>query len=102
MRIPHLAIPFELDRRGSARTVDQDTDGDVIQCVRALVESRPGDRQMVPRYGVDDLTFAPADAIGEDWVADVAAEFEPRATVNTTQRAVDGSGRTQITVEVGT
>lgn len=100
MRIPHLAVPFRLARDGSVATVDQDSDIELLQTVGVLIDTRPGDRQVVPDYGVDDLTFVPATDVDGEWVADAAAEWEPRATLAVTRTAVEQAGRTAVTVEV--
>lgn len=102
MRIPHLAVPFELDQRGHARTVDQESDEELLQSVRVLIETRPGERLIVPDYGVDDLAFVGPDDLGEEWLADAVADFEPRATVEIARTAIDESGRTEALVEVDT
>lgn len=100
MRIPHLSVPFEIDQRGHARTLDQDSDEEILQSVRVLIDTRPGERLIVPDYGVDDLAFVgPAD-IGEEWLADAVAEWEPRATVEVARTAINESGRTEALVEV--
>lgn len=100
MAIPHLAVPFALDGRGHARTVEQDTVTEVGQCVAVLLATRPGDRLVVPGYGIDDRTFDTADGIDDESIADAVAEWEPRVTVDITRAAIDRSGRLDITVEV--
>lgn len=92
----HLAVPFRLDPRGQAATLKQDSPAEVAQSVRILLDTRPGERLMVPDYGVDDLTFV--DAIDDGWVADAVQTWEPRATVDIVVGQI--SARTDVTVEV--
>lgn len=95
--IPHLRIPLQPGRRGFA-VVDQDTGEEVVQSVRVLLETRPGEALMAPRYGVDDPTFA-AGGIDDDLV-EAIRRFEPRATEATVRQAAAG-GRVDVTVEIG-
>lgn len=91
--VPHLAVPWRLDRSGRAAIVDQDTDAEVLQTIRVLLSTRPGERQAVPRYGVADPLFFDADEEPTlDELADAVAEWEPRATVELVDRAVDDLG----------
>lgn len=98
MRIPHLAVPFDLDRRGHARTVDQDSPAEILQNVGVLLSTRPGDRQALPQFGVEDRTFDQIDDV--EWLVDAVSEWEPRADVDVTVAAARQSGRFDITVEV--
>ena len=100
MFVPHFAVPFRIGRNGSAATVDQDSDEELLQTVGVLLETRPGERQVVPNYGVDDLTFSTADGITEEWVDDAVRRFEPRADGSVVSAAVDSSGRASVEVEV--
>jgi phage baseplate assembly protein W len=56
-----LAIPFRLTASGHPVMVDQDTADWRVQVVADLVATRPGERPMVPTYGVEDPTFAGLD-----------------------------------------
>lgn len=96
--IPHLAVPFRLDRRGAARTVEQDTGEDIVSCVRVLLDTRPGERAMVPDYGLADPTFGYLE-INDDVVEAVQA-FEPRATVDHVAMVIDETGNADVNVEL--
>lgn len=56
-----LSFPFRVDARGSlavARTPEQIAREAIID----LIECRPGDRVLVPRYGVGDYVFSTVNA----------------------------------------
>lgn len=98
--VEHFAVPFALDVRGHARTLEQDTPAEVVQCVVVLVGTRPGERLVVPTYGVDDLTFSTVDAVDDAFVSDAVAVFEPRAGVDIVRRVFADDARLNLTVEV--
>ena len=79
--IERLAMPIRLDpRTGRLATVEQDSDADIGQCIRAVFDTRPGDRWDVPDMGVIDDTFT-EQPLDVDTLVDVVSEFEPRAQV---------------------
>ena len=99
-RIPHLRVPFRIGRNGAAETVDQDTDVEVAQSIRVLLGTRPGERLVVPDYGLDDPTFLPVgEVLDASVVADLVARWEDRANVRHVRRAIDDSD-VAVTVEV--
>lgn len=51
-----LKWPLDLVN-GSFATVEQDSDEDITQCVKAILKHRPGDREDIPEMGVPDPTF---------------------------------------------
>lgn len=77
--VPHLAIPFAIGNDGTAVVNEQDTSVEIVQSVAMCVGSEPGQRLLVPNYGVPDATFA-----GVSTGAEVSAcgRWEPRATVS--------------------
>lgn len=92
----HFVVPFGLDGRGQVATFAQDSAAEVGQCVRILLGTRPGERLMVPQFGVDDLTFA--GDVDDGWIVEAVVEWEPRADVS----VVAGTVRelTDVTVEI--
>lgn len=76
---PHLAVPFLIGADGSALTVEQDSEAEVVQAVSMLVGTRPGTRTMVPAYGITDPTFVGVQ-VGE--LTRAVATWEPRASVS--------------------
>ena len=74
----HFQVPFAVVD-GSTALVRQDSDAEISQCVRVLCETTPGDRQVVPDYGIDDETWRPVDLVDGSEVMDALLEWEPRA-----------------------
>lgn len=92
--IPHLAMPFAIGPGGSALTLQQDTNAEVIQSVAMLVGTRPGTRTMAPKFGMADPTFT---GINQPALKLAVRTWEPRASVNV---AVNGFGEEYVTVSV--
>jgi hypothetical protein len=78
--VPRLKWPLELGALGQLATVEQDSDEDIEQCLKALFLTRVGDRPDMPDVGVPDLTFT-EEPMDLDEVTDVLTEREPRASV---------------------
>lgn len=72
-------LPFRLSGDGFAQ-VDQDSEDDINNCVEAVMRFRPGQRSMLPEFGIRDLAFKEQPIDGEELVAQVAVH-EPRAQV---------------------
>lgn len=72
-----LKWPLEL-AGSSLAVVDQDSDEDIVQCAKAILCHRPGDRADIPQMGVPDFTFSerPLDL---DAAQEVLRRHEPRA-----------------------
>jgi phage baseplate assembly protein W len=88
----HLAVPFLIGLNGAAVTLAQDSAEEVAQSVKVLLSTRPGDRAVVPGYGVPEPTFAPtADPVDAALVIAAAAEWEPRADPEVITRIVSES-----------
>lgn len=85
MAVPRLKWPLALDAAGQLATVEQDSDEDITQCLKALVLTRVGDRPDLPDMGVPDLTFTEEPIDLED-VLPVLEKHEPRASVLVSQR----------------
>lgn len=98
-RIPHLKVPFALDRQGHARTTEQDSGDEIRQSVKVLLATRPGERLVIPDYGLADPAFAGPDA---GVIAEAVQRWEPRADLGTIQTAIDDQdpGLARVTVPV--
>lgn len=98
--IPHLTVPFRI-RRGTALTVEQDTRAEIRQCVRVLVATLPGERSLVPAYGLADLAFTDPDDAPQA-IAEAVREWEPRATVDDVAQTLAEHSRLDVSVDVET
>lgn len=77
-KVPHLALPFRVERNGKVAVLEQDTLDEIAQSVLVLLLTHRGQRLEVPDYGIQDLVFD-SDI---DYSAITAAifEWEPRAS----------------------
>lgn len=88
-----LAWPLRLNPvTGSLATVDQDSDDDIAQCIKALVLTRPGSRPDLPDMGVDDMTFG-EQPVDLDQLRQALGRHEPRIGVlaSTSPDALDAA-----------
>jgi hypothetical protein len=76
---PQFALPFRLTESGFAQ-VDQDSEDDINYCVEAVMRFHPGDRAMLPEFGIRDLAFSEQPIDGANLIAEVA-QHEPRAQI---------------------
>lgn len=76
-----LAWPLRLDpTTGRLATVEQDSDEDIAQCIRAIVRTRLGGRPDLPDMGVPDPTFE-EQPIDTDAAREQIERHEPRVAV---------------------
>jgi phage baseplate assembly protein W len=78
--VPRLAWPLQLAANGQLATVEQDSDEDITQCLRAILLHRVGDRTDVPELGVPDLTHG-EQPLDLDGIEEVVRRHEPRVDV---------------------
>lgn len=52
-----ISHPFRLARDGSIATVDQTSDAGLAEQIAVLALTRPGERPLVPGFGLPDPTF---------------------------------------------
>lgn len=76
---PHLALPFRVTN-GRPAVNEQGSLDDVAACVRAVLLTRPGERDALPDFGTPDFTFQQLPVDLDALVALVEAA-EPRARV---------------------
>ena len=75
-----LAWPLSLDATGSLATVEQDSDDDIKQCIRAILLTRVGDRADLPELGVPDL-MGGEQPLDLDGIEEIVRRHEPRVDV---------------------
>lgn len=78
MGVRLISYPFRLDAPGNVATVEEGSDENNAELIAVLVLTRPGEREMVAEFGVDDPTFDEL-SIG-DVIAGVAM-FGPPVTI---------------------
>lgn len=62
MTTPLISYPFRVAPDGSVETVDDGSDEHFAQELAVAVLTRPGERPLVPDFGVADPTFAGFDS----------------------------------------
>lgn len=80
---PHFRLPLQFGSvNGGAFVNEQDTEEDVIDCVKAIISWPTGTRHDLPEFGVPDLVFQlDADAMIDQLQAAVE-QWEDRADVS--------------------
>lgn len=74
-----LSFPFRLAPNGAPVTVEVDSDAHYMDLLVALAMTRPGERHLVPEFGVNDPVFDEFD--GAALVA-AAAAFGPPVEID--------------------
>ena len=98
---PHLAVPFRVEH-GRAVTVEEDTLDEVKQNVIVVLDSRQGERLMVPTFGLEDPTFRLAqEAIDETEILSAVEDFEPRAVLDFSDAYLTDDGEITGSIIVG-
>lgn len=77
--VPQFDLPFRFDD-GREVVVEQDSLDDIANSVEALLRTRVGDRDGLPRFGTPDLVFAEQPILEEPLIAQIRA-WEPRVDV---------------------
>jgi phage baseplate assembly protein W len=80
---PHFNFPFTLTSAG-AQVVEQDSEDDITNCVRAILSTPKGWRDEVPEFGIDPPTFSLQPLGAEEIAAEVMMQ-EPRADLVATE-----------------
>jgi phage baseplate assembly protein W len=81
--VPHFKFPFVID--GTSFAVrEQDTTGEIQDCVTVLILTPVDSRMVLPDYGTDELLYSQAPANIAAILA-VCTKWEPRAAVTITE-----------------
>lgn len=83
-----LALPLTVTVGGAMSTITQDHPAEIAQSVALLLDTRPGERRTLPDYGLPDQLFA--GGLDEALVAEVIAEWEPRADADIVDTVTGG------------
>lgn len=84
---PKLKVPFEISGK-SAAVVEEDSDEEIVQCVIAILRTRPGSRPDDSQMGVPDFAFR-QDGADLEVIRAALIKYEPRAKTITDQELVD-------------
>jgi len=103
MGVPHLRVPFRIERSGNAQLVEQDSSDEIVQSVRVLLSTLVGQRLEVPGYGIPDQAFLADSSLSTAVLSSQVKKWEPRADVRI-KESIDrsNSGIRRVLVEVAT
>lgn len=90
-----LSFPFRIEPSGAAATVEHGSDAMIDEHLAIAALTAPGERLLVPTFGVDDPTFAGFE-VGN--LQRHCNDFGPRVTVTTVGAARRADDREVLTV----
>ncbi len=100
-KVPHFAQPFEFNNKGVVKTVEQDSEQDILDCVLRICLCPEGFREDQPEFGLPELAFQtiPLDLKA---VEEAIERFEPRCTTQIVERAMSEieQGSREVQIEV--
>jgi hypothetical protein len=96
--VPHFDLPFQLGPAG-ANVVEQDSIEDISNCVIAVASTHIGWRELVPTFGIPDLTLR-RQPLGADDISNWIANQEPRAQM-VVEESPDGYDKLISRVNLG-
>jgi phage baseplate assembly protein W len=79
--VPHFDRPFRIVG-SSAAVVEQDSDAELTNAARTILETEHGSREEMPEFGVSDLPFRDASDVSAEVLAAVR-QWEPRLDAET-------------------
>lgn len=85
---PHFRIPLQRSSGGPLVVIDQDSDEEIVQCVRVILETPLGFREEIPDFGLRDQALKKGGANLEEIDFSIRTS-EPRVDSVSTQRLVD-------------
>lgn len=84
--VPKFAVPFRLGGSSAFAVVEQDSDEEILQCVKAIVRTPIGSHIDDPELGIQDPTF---DGVDPEVLTDQVLISEPRAALTIASGEVD-------------
>lgn len=92
-----FAFPFRLTPRGTIATVDQDSELGRRDQVAHLLLTRPGEREVLPGFGVEDPRYVGVDAGA---VATAVSTYLPAIAAPVVTATDNNDGTQRVTVDV--
>lgn len=90
-----IAYPFRLDAGGKVATTE-DGENYYAQELACLVQTKPGERILVPDYGMNDLTFHP---FSKAELVEKIGMFGPPVTITKCENNVISDSLSRVTLE---
>lgn len=91
-----LSFPFRIGANGAAVTRQEDTSDYYRELLAQMIATHPGERPMVPEYGLNDPTYAELDA--QELVSKVNI-FGPPVNIISIQTEYTGPSTQTVKVE---
>jgi hypothetical protein len=91
-----MSHPFRLNNDGSVVTVDQNSDISRAELIAAMVNTRTGERPLVPNFGMNDPAFAGLDPSALQAQIDI---FGPAAVITRAEAVFVSDSEQDVTVE---
>jgi phage baseplate assembly protein W len=89
-----LSYPFRLDARGSVATTEDGEDY-FAEEIASLISTRPGERTLVPNYGITDPVF---NSLSKTELIEKIGMFGPSVTINSIRSTLLND--TQVKVDI--
>lgn len=90
-----ISFPFRLDGTGAVASVPQDSDLEIEEQLAVAVLTRPGERIVVPTFGVADPAF---DRFLVGALQRQCLDFGPDVQINQVSRTLRGDNREEVTI----
>lgn len=91
-----ISFPFRLDGTGAIASVSQDSDLEVEEQLAVAVLTRPGERIVVPTFGVADPTF---DHFLVGALQRQCLDFGPDVQINQVTRTMRADNREEVAID---
>lgn len=85
--IPHFSLPFRFGGlNGGAIANDQDTEDDIVDCVKVIIAYPIGSREDLPEFGIPDLVFKQSSKVNASALHSAVQLWEPRSESVVTEK----------------
>lgn len=88
--------PFRIDPNGKVVTTDQDTDQYLAERLSVILQTQPGERPLVPEFGVEDFVFGELSLPALELQMEM---FDLPIIIDDIREYVISDGRTDYTVD---
>lgn len=90
-----ISYPFRLESSGQVATVEDGSDQSDAELLAVLILTRPGERELVPEFGVNDPAF---DELSIGDVIAGAEMFGPAVTITEVISRYSDDGRQEVDI----
>jgi hypothetical protein len=90
VQLPHFSLPFRFGGlRGGTVVNEQDSEDDVIDCVKLIVAYPVNSREDLPNFGIPDLVFKMKSKTNAIALSAAVLEWEPRSETVVTEKEIE-------------